>query len=332
MVAVIGIWVGFAIGYIYSGTWLGAFEAAFLTFVLGILEVSLSFDNAVVNASVLRNMSAKWRHRFMTWGMLIAVFGMRIVFPLAVVSAVALISPWQALNLAAFRPDEYAKLMVMSHTTLCGFGSSFLLLVTLRYFLDQNKDVHWFELVEKPLSKIGKIVAADLVICAVIFYIISLFINDGRSSFLMAAGAGMGTFFFVHGLMHFLKVPKIHGHNIEKTSVTLFIYLEFLDASFSLDGVVGAFAITHNLFIIAAGLGIGAMFVRSLTLMLVEEKTLDEFLYLEHGAFYAIGALAGMMILDLFIHVPEVVTGLIGVAVIGLSLLSSLRHMKQGSL
>src|SRR5207245_6010504 len=81
-------------------------------------------------------------------------------------------------------------------------------------------------------------------------------------------------------------------HVVGKAAFFLFLYLEVLDASFSFDGVVGAFAITSDPIIIAIGLGIGAMFIRSLTVYLVKKGTLAEYVYLEHGALYAIGALA----------------------------------------
>lgn len=105
-----------------------------------------------------------------------------------------------------------------------------------------------------------------------------------------------------------------------------FLYLEVLDASFSFDGVIGAFALTQNLFIIAIGLGIGAMYVRSMTIMLVEKGTLSEYRYLEHGAFYAILILSVVMYFQTLIHIPEVITGLGGAGLIGLSLWSSIRH------
>lgn len=89
-----------------------------------------------------------------------------------------------------------------------------------------------------------------------------------------------------------------------------FLYLEVLDASFSFDGVIGAFALTQNLFIIAIGLGIGAMYVRSMTVMLVEKGTLSEYRYLEHGAFYAILILSVVMYFQTLMHIPEVITGL----------------------
>lgn len=107
------------------------------------------------------------------------------------------------------------------------------------------------------------------------------------------------------------------------------MYLELIDASFSLDGVLGAFALSKDIIIISIGLAIGAMFVRSLTVMLVEKKTLAQFLYLEHGAHWAIGALAIIMLISTEIEVPEVVTGLIGLVFIVLSLVSSILHNKS---
>ena len=116
---------------------------------------------------------------------------------------------------------------------------------------------------------------------------------------------------------------------IVKGGIGGFLYLEVLDASFSFDGVIGAFAITSDVVIIMLGLAIGAMFVRSMTIYLVDKGTLDEFIYLEHGAHYAIGALAIIMLLSMKFHVPELVTGLIGIAFIGLAILGSLKYRKD---
>jgi uncharacterized protein len=324
LIGLIGLIAGAAVGYFEVGTISAVLTSGFLIFVLSALEISLSFDNAVVNASALRHMNRRWQRRFMTWGILIAVFGMRLIFPLLVVSAIAWISPWAALDLAIAHPDHYARIMVTSHTTLVGFGASFLLLVALNYFVDCNKEIHWVKWLERGLAKADKIFAIEIFATAALFWAVARFIPDGRT-FLFAAAAGMGTFVALHALMSYLHLG---GNRVPTAAsgLSLFLYLEVLDASFSLDGVVGAFAITNNLLLIVIGLGVGAMFVRSLTLYLVEKKTLEEFAFLEHGAFYAIAALAFIMLINLFIAVPEAITGLIGVAIIGLSLLSSLRH------
>ncbi len=332
VVTVLGLALGTWVGYIYSGTVTGALEALFLTFILCVLEVSLSFDNAVVNATVLKKMTPEWRHRFITWGILIAVFGMRIVFPLAVVSILADVNPWQALVLASTKPAEYAKIMQSSHLQLAGFGGSFLLMVALKYFFDRDKEVHWFSWIERPLTAMGKISAIELSFCLLLFYVMSLFLPGDHEKlvFIESGIFGMVTFVAVDGISAMLQLPSDTGKaDMAKASAAMFLYLEILDASFSFDGVIGAFALTNNLFIIAAGLGIGAMFVRSMTIYLVEKNTLSQFRYLEHGAFYAIGALAAMMLLGVFIHIPEVLTGLIGAVLIGLSIVASVRYERK---
>lgn len=331
IVTLVGLLIGGYVGWIYSGTITGALEALFLTFVLAILEISLSFDNAVVNASVLKEMTPKWRHRFITWGIAIAVFGMRVVFPLAVVSIAARINPWDAIVLASTQPNEYAKIMMSAHLGLAGFGGAFLMMVALNFFFNQEKERHWLHWIETIFAKMGRIKAVEMGLCLLFFYVLTRFMdNPAEQMTFMSAGVfGIVTYVFVDGISEFLKLPESGRRDMEKASAAMFLYLEILDASFSFDGVIGAFALTHNLFIIAAGLGIGAMFVRSMTIHLVEKETLDQFAYLEHGAFYAIGALSFFMLMDVFMHVPEAVTGLVGAAIIGISLWSSIREARK---
>jgi hypothetical protein len=305
----------------------------FITAILAVLEVSLSFDNAVVNAKVLQGMTPLWRRRFLTWGMVIAVFGMRLIFPLAIVGFVASLAPWDALRLAAFQPDEYARIMLSAHIPISGFGGAFLLMVALRYFFDINKDVHWIKWIERPLVRLGKMNSIEIGVSILAIYAISKFVQgDDNHTFMMSAMMGLVTFIAVDGVSAFLEGPEEHPgkiSDVHKVSAAAFLYLEVLDASFSFDGVVGSFAVTNNLFIITIGLGIGAMFVRSLTIMLVDRGTLSEFRYLEHGAFYAIGALAALMFLNTVTHVPEVISGLIGAAFIAAALATSIIHNKK---
>ena len=117
---------------------------------------------------------------------------------------------------------------------------------------------------------------------------------------------------------------------VGKAAFFLFLYLEVLDASFSFDGVIGAFAVSNNVVIIAAGLGIGALFIRSLTVYLVKKGTLAEYVYLEHGAHYAIGALAVMLLVSIGTEISDYVTGLTGVFFIAVAFLSSvLKNRKE---
>lgn len=101
----------------------------FIVFVLGVLEVSLSFDNAVVNVTTLKSMSPVWRKRFLTWGILIAVVGMRIVFPVLIVAIFGNISPWEAVSLVINDHERYASILTSSHIAIAGFGGAFLLMV-----------------------------------------------------------------------------------------------------------------------------------------------------------------------------------------------------------
>ncbi len=331
VITVIGLLLAGGVGWIYMHTLQGLIQALTVAVILALLEVSLSFDNAIVNAVVLRDMTAEWRHRFLTWGMLIAVFGMRLVFPLVIVTAVSGISPWAALKMAAFSPDEYAAIMLQAHLQVSAFGGSFLMLVALKFFYDFNKHEHWIPWLEKPASLLGQIKAVEVGLTLLLLLVISHQVGPNQTvDFLNAGLIGVLIFLAVDGLGEWLESAGGPTKNAQRASAGLFIYLEVLDASFSFDGVVGAFAITHNLFIIMIGLSIGAFFVRSLTMMFVEQQTLARFLYLEHGAFYAIGALAVIMLLDPILHIPEWFTGLIGVVIIVMSLLWSVRKNPKG--
>lgn len=324
--SIIGLIASYFIGHYYGGTTSKALEALFIAAVLAVLEISLSFDNAIVNASVLKNMTEVWRKRFLTWGMVIAVFGMRLVFPLLIVAVVAKIDPFSALKLAAFNPDEYAKLMISAHLEVAAFGGTFLLMVALSYFYDSEKVEHWITWIEKPAAILGKVEAVEMAVCVLVLVAISHFLPEKENfSFLVAGLAGLITFVAVDGIGAFMEASEDTMKDMHKASAAMFIYLEVLDASFSFDGVVGAFAITHNLFIIMVGLSIGAFFVRSLTIMFVEKEALTKFAYLEHGAFYAIGTLAAIMLTDPFLHFPEWVTGLIGAVIVLVAFLWSLK-------
>jgi hypothetical protein len=331
IVSFLGAIAAYFIGYYYSGTVSGGLSALFIAMVLSVLEVSLSFDNAVVNAVILKKMTPLWQHRFLTWGIAIAVFGMRLVFPLALVGIMAKINPIDALVLAATKPEEYAKIMLSAHVSIAAFGGAFLLLVALKYFFEENKDVHWIQIIEKPIAKLGRMDAVEIGMALIIVYLFSLSQKPvDQMTFLISGIGGILTYIAVDGIGAFLQSPdETDQLDLNKASMGMFLYLEVLDASFSFDGVVGAFAITHNLFTIMIGLGIGAMFVRSLTIMLVDKGTLTNYRYLEHGAFYAIGILAIIMFTGTIQHIPEVLTGLIGAAFIALSLWSSIQYNKK---
>lgn len=294
---------------------------------LAVLETSLSFDNAVVNAGVLNSWDQVWRRRFLVWGILIAVFGMRIVFPLLIVGLAGSIGPVEVLDMAINRPDEYSRILTSAHHQIAAFGGAFLMMVFLKFFVDRHKTEHWLHVLEQPLTRLGKLEAIEAAITLMLILLTAqLLAEPERGEFVVAGVWGVVTYILAKGLSALLgSEEEGAGENLIPQGVGGFLYLELLDASFSFDGVIAAFAMTNNLFIIALGLGAGAMFVRSFTLLLVEKGTLSTYRYLEHGAFWAIGALALIMLAGVKFHIPEAVTGLLGAVLIVLSLSSSIR-------
>lgn len=326
IVTVFGLALGAALGWQMTGTLGGTLSIFFICAVLAVLEISLSFDNAIVNANKLKDMTPKWQHRFLTWGIIIAVFGMRIVFPLLIVVIAAKIGPWQAMVMAASQPERYAEIMHDAHLPIAAFGGTFLMMVGLSFFFDQDKDVHWLGWLEGTMQRYATIRGIEVAIVLVTVLIFAHFLDPIKSEiFFKSAIWGLLTFLLVEVLGGFLDSNQQVLEAGAKGGLGAFLYLEVLDASFSFDGVIGAFALTQNLFIIAIGLGIGAMYVRSMTIMLVEKGTLTHYRFLEHGAFYAIIALSLIMFLQSFVEIPEVVTGLGGATLIGISLWASIR-------
>ena len=256
------------LGWEYTGTMSGMLGILWITFVLSILEVSLSFDNAVVNASVLKDMDEKWRRIFLTWGILIAVFGMRIVFPVAIVAIAANIGPFEAVRLAASEPQTYERLIGEAHVGIAGFGGAFLAMVGLKFFFDADKEVHWIGVIERQLTKLSSVPALEIgIVLAVLYGVSTLLPSDDAMTYLVAGIFGLLTYIAVDALGTVLEGTQDASGVIVRSGLASFLYLEVLDASFSFDGVIGAFALSNNLFVIALGLGIGAMFVRSMTVM-----------------------------------------------------------------
>ena len=303
--------------------------------ILGVMEVSLSFDNAVVNASVLKKMDARWRQLFLTVGILVAVFGMRLILPLVIVAVATGEGLLDVARLAVNDPEAYARHLTGAHVGIAAFGGMFLLLVFLNFLFDDDKEVHWLGPVEARLARLGKLdMITILIAIAVLLGTQALLPEADRLTAMVAGASGILLYVAVDTVSSFfdedaggLTAAALAG--VKRRGLMSFIYLEILDASFSFDGVIGAFTITQDVVVIMVGLAIGAMFVRSLTVYLVEHGTLEAYVFLEHGAHYAIGILAVIMLASTAYHVSEVVTGLVGVAFIVLAVVSSIAHQKK---
>lgn len=347
--------IGLALAVLYDG-----WTAFGVVAILAVLEISLSFDNAVVNAGILKKMNAFWQKIFLTVGVLIAVFGMRLLFPVVIVAISAKIGPVDAVDLALNDADRYQQLVTDAHPSIAAFGGMFLLMIFLD-FIFEDRDIKWLAWLERPLAKLGKIDMLSVCIALVVLLIASMTFAthahqhggahvDKAQTVLISGIAGLITYLVVGGLSGFfenrLEEDEEREHEAEeearrtgskvsavamagKAAFFMFLYLEVLDASFSFDGVIGAFAITNDIVLMALGLGIGAMYVRSLTVYLVRQGTLDDYVYLEHGAHYAIGALAVILLVTIQYEINEVITGLVGVVLIAWSFWSSVRRNRR---
>ncbi len=313
--------------------------------VLAILEVTLSFDNAVVNAKYLKKMSPLWQKLFLTVGVLIAVFGMRLVFPIVIVALTAGLGLGEVVSLALNDSETYAMELEAAKSAIYSFGGVFLLMIFLDWLFEE-KEVKWLRPLEAALERLGKLDQLSIFIAGLLVLVASAAVAAEEAKTVLFAGLiGLVTYLGVAGLDSFFEdededesqPAQVDGGGsaaaaVGKAGFATFLYLEVLDASFSFDGVIGAFAISTNVLVIAAGLGIGAMFVRSLTVYLVRQGTLAEYRYLEHGAHWAIGALAIILLIELRYPIPEAVTGLLGLAFITAAYTSSvLANRKERS-
>ena len=308
-IAIVGLVLAFYVGGV---------STLYVVVLLAMLEVSLSFDNAVVNAKVLETMESKWQERFIIFGMPIAVFGMRFLFPIVIVAIASGLGILETFTLALDNPEKYQETLGSVEKLIFAFGGSFLLMVFLSFIFDVDREDKWITIVEESdiLLTMGKVSSIQMIISMAI----------GILLMSLSTQPSIGIAYFTGVLLYSLieSLDNILSSNGVRNGLMGLLYLEVLDASFSFDGVIGAFALSSDIFIIMIGLGIGAMFVRSLTLYFVKENTLDEFKYLEHGAHYAIFALAMVMFLKIFFHVNEIMVGTLGVLFIGASLFHSI--------
>jgi hypothetical protein len=303
---------------------LGASAAVTVTVLIAI-EIAFSFDNAIINAKVLERLSKLWQHLFLTIGMVVAILGVRFLLPIVIVMQTAHLSWSEVIREALHRPALYGQHLAAAHIAIAAFGGSFLLTLALYFLLDDNREVFWLEKLERPMQRLGGGLLLAPLVVAVIVGLLSLFAGTHSGEVLRTGLIGTAAYallnLFVEGLSKLM--PERQAHYAGWSAFLAFLYLQVLDASFSFDGVLGAFAITDKVLLIALGLGVGAIWVRSLTVVLVRRGTLKIYIYLEHGAHYAILVLAAALLTSIFYDVPDAVTGISGLGVIGASFVAS---------
>lgn len=304
---------------IFTGFQLGA-SALFLVLVLAALEITFSVDNAVVNTRILEKMTPGWQRAFLTIGIVIAVFGVRVILPLMIVAAASGMSIGSVVDLALNHSEEYGQHLEEAHPMISAFGGVFLLMIFLDFFFQKRK-TKWLVTIEKVLEKAGKLESLSVVLSMSLLLIIASLVDTHEQQTVIISGIlGLIVYLLINSLDTLLARSSI-SHNLQTTAQNTFkagligfIYLNIVDASFSLDGVIGAFAITNQILLIAIGLGIGALYVRVITLHMLQHGVLDKYKYMEHGAHYAIGILAALMLISIKVDVPEAVAGLAGLA------------------
>lgn len=316
---IIGIIAVFATALLSDSFWFILYTCTMLV----LFEVALGFDNAVVNARVLTQLSPKWQTIFLTWGIFVAVFVVRFCLPILLVYLTSSYSIRQILALAMNDPVQYGHILHEGYPIISGFGGGFLIMVWLSFLGHQSKVHHWLPWIEKwalwqkgwwhllilLLVGGGFAVWSDYWLMLVAFAV-GVLLQWGVNYFRQAAA----------------KKISLPGGIALNAGILGFIYLELLDASFSLDSVLGAFAISENIVVIMVGLGCGALCIRALTIEMVKHKTLYKWRYLEHGAHYAIGILAIILLLKNVVPVPEWIAGTVSLVIILLSVLHSYRR------
>lgn len=295
-----------------------------------VIEITFSFENAIINAKILAKLNKFWQTMFLTVGIVIAIFGMRIVFPILIVCLATGLGWKEVLDLALNNPEEYSANLEKSYPLIAGFGGAFLSMLGLHFFLDRQKKVDWIRPIEVPLRKLSSDWMPAILTAGLVGFFALMPQNIHKRDTIVAGAVGIVTFMVVHGLSEYFG--KIEKKTTSKkkdyklsgfAGLLTFLYLELLDASFSLDGVIGAFAITNQVILIAVGLGIGAIWVRSMTVFMVRRGTLGNYIYLEHGAHYTVLVLAMTMFVSELYHIPESIAGVIGIILIVSSIIAS---------
>lgn len=301
-------------------------ESLMIAVILILVELTFSFENAIINAKILSRLSRFWQTIFLTVGIAIAIIGMRIIFPILIVMVTSGLGWSQVVDLALHYPDQYAEALELAHPQIAAFGGAFLLMLALHFFLDDKRETLWLKRIEGRMQRYATFWMPFAVALAVVITFAFLPWNHHRSETLVAGGFGIVLYTVMHACIRFfenLQEKKDAARGASKAAVQTgmaaflsFLYLEVLDASFSFDSVIGAFAVTDNVVLIALGLGIGAIWVRSLTVFMVRNGTLSTFKYLEHGAHYTVFVLAAVLLLGLLWNVPEMLAGILGIGLI----------------
>lgn len=261
---------------------------------LSLFEIISSVDNAIINAHVLKTLPDKFRQFFLTWGLLIAVVAVRGLLPFLIVwLANPAFSFIQVITFVFHPTPEIEMYVEKSQPLLLLAGGVYLFFVFLGWlFLEEKK---YAFLVEKFVHKqsVWFYAASSLFITAVVYF--SIKVNPILA---LSAVIGSTAFFITDGFKKNAEEKEKQMLTGNMSAWSKILYLEILDATFSIDGVIGAFAFTISIPLIFLGNGLGAYVVREMTVR--GTSLIAKFAYLKNGAMYSIGLLGGVMVLEAF--------------------------------
>jgi hypothetical protein len=293
---------------------MGIFTAVLTILGLSLFEMITSIDNAVINAEVLSGMSQKARRWFMTWGFLFAVVVVRGLLPFIIIwASVPGLSPFQVLGMTFEGSEEAAAAIEKSAPLLLVGGGIFLILLSLNWLFSEPKN---FGLVHERILH-GK---KTLHIISMAFLLTTAVLICLKIDPFMIAGVVVGAiaYFLVHGIKKYAekKEESLLNNSSAVSDFTKIIYLEVLDATFSIDGVIGAFAFTFSVALILIGNGLGALILRKLTVNNIDR--IKKYKFLKNGAMYSIFFLGVIMLLDSFgLTIPAFVSPIITFTTVG---------------
>ena len=310
----------------------GGLSALWLFAILVVLEVTLSFDNAIINSRVLMRLSPLWQRLFLTVGIFTAVFVVRFLLPIVIVMVTSGHGFMDVIDLALHNPVEYGKTLHEAAPTIDAFGGTFLTMIGISYFMNRKKDIHWLHRIERSLVRAGSYENLKVFVMLATALVLYMTVDNEHKSTVLVASI-VGTLLHIGLEIFGAYFEKRQTKAVELVGMAAFgsfMYLEILDASFSLDGVIGAFAITNDIMLIIAGLGAGAIWVRSMTVYLMRVGMLSKYKYMEHGAHWAILALGVIMLVKLY-HVdpPEWFVGSLGLVFIVTAVISSVIEKRR---
>jgi len=296
---------------------------------LTVFEVISSIDNAIINAQVLRTMGEKARRWFLTWGLLVAVFAIRGLLPWLIIwMSMPDLGPIGSFT-ATFSGDPAITAKVESQAPILLIGGGlFLVLLFLHWLFLEDKE--WgLPHFEKFFTKFGLwfYASASLVLVVVIYF---AQVSHGPAMLPLGAAIGTCAFFIVHGFRQNAEEQekRILNNKTGLSDLSKLFFLTIIDATFSIDGVLGAFAFTLSVPLILIGNGIGALVVRQLTIKNIDR--IAEYPYLQNGAMYSIGALGLVMILHAFhVPIPEFASPVVTCGLVGFFFWKSARERKR---